>query len=76
MGVREGEIMSLGLTDTNYYIEKINNKIDISPFYRTENYTQYFVINHNGKEYERVYTHTHTVVHQKLTQHCISTILQ
>ena len=42
------------------YIEWINNKVLL---YSTENYIQYPMINHNGKEYlkiECVYTHTHT----------------
>ena len=47
-GCGEGEwIGSLGLADANY-IEWINIKVLL---YRTENYTHYFVINHNGKEY-------------------------
>ena len=36
------------------YIEWINNK-DL--LYSTENYMQYSVINHNGKEYEKEYIH-------------------
>ena len=32
------------------YIEWINNKV---PLYSTENYIQYPMINHNGKEYEK-----------------------
>ena len=39
-GVGEGQIGSLGLVDTNYYIQDDGN------------YTQHLVINHNGKEYE------------------------
>ena len=34
------------------YIECINNKVLL---YSTENYIQYPVINHNGKEYETEY---------------------
>ena len=34
------------------YIEWINNKVLL---YNTGNYTQYPVINHNGKEYEKIY---------------------
>ena len=34
------------------YVEWINNKV---PLYSTENYIQYPVINHNGKEYEKEY---------------------
>ena len=33
------------------YVEWINKV----PLYRTENYIQYPVINHNGKEYEKEY---------------------
>ena len=32
------------------YIERINNKVLL---YSTENYIQYLVINHNGKEYKK-----------------------
>ena len=39
------------------YIEWINNKLLL---YSTGNYIQYPMINHNGKEYEKQYTHTHT----------------
>ena len=45
----------------------------------TGNYIQYPVINHNGKEYEKIYiymyAHTHTnhfAVQQELKQHCKS----
>ena len=42
------------------YIEWINNKV----LYSTENYIQYSMINHNGKEYLKknayIYTHTHS----------------
>ena len=34
------------------YVEWKNNKV---PLYSTENYIQYPVINHNGKEYEKEY---------------------
>ena len=46
--------------------------------YSTGNCIQHPVINHNGKEYEKEYIYilNHFVVHQKLTQHCKSTILQ
>ena len=60
------------------YLEWINNNVLL---YRTGNYIQYPVINHNGKEY--IHTHiyiyiklNHFAVEQKLTQHCKSTILQ
>ena len=39
-GVGEGQIGSLGIVDTNYYIQDDGN------------YIQHLVINHNGKEYE------------------------
>ena len=29
------------------------------PTYSTENHTQYLVINHHGKEYEKEYIYTH-----------------
>ena len=38
------------------YLEWINNVL----LYRTGNYIQYPVINHNGKEY--THTHTHTYI--------------
>ena len=53
--------------------------------YSTRSYIQYPVINHNGKEYEKEYmcvcvcVHiklNHFAGHQKLTQHCKSTIPQ
>ena len=60
------------------YLEWINNNVLL---YRTGNYIQYPVINHNGKEY--IHTHIyiyikliHFAVEQKLTQHCKSTVLQ
>ena len=52
------------------YIEWINNKILL---YSTGNYIQYPMINHNGKEYEKL---NHSPVQQKLMQHCKSTVLQ
>ena len=56
---------------------RITNKVLL---YSTENYIQYPMINHNGKEYENkecVYIYiTDFAVQQKLTQHCKSTILQ
>ena len=64
------------------YIEWINNKILL---YSTENYTQYPVIDQNGKEFEKecvcvcvcvcVYKMESLSVQQKLTQHCKLTIL-
>ena len=57
------------------YMEWINNRVLL---YSTENYIQYLVINHNGKKYEKEYIYVklnHLAVQQKLTEHCISTIL-
>ena len=48
-GVGEGWIGSMGLADANY-IGRINSKVLL---YSTENYIQFPVINHNGKEYEK-----------------------
>ena len=31
--------------------------------YSTGNYTQYFVMTYNGKEYEKEYTYSHTYVY-------------
>ena len=46
------KIGSLGLGDGNilFSIEWVNNKVQL---YSTVNYTQYHVINHNVKEYEK-----------------------
>ena len=60
------------------YIERINNKVLL---YSTENYIQYPMINHRGKEYQkRMYIYVcmmnHFAIQQKLTQRCKSTILQ
>ena len=38
------------------HIEWINNNVLL---YSAGNYVHYHVINHNGKEYEKEYTHTH-----------------
>ena len=43
-------IVYLGLTETYYYIHKINNK---NLLYSTENYIQYLVITYNEKESEK-----------------------
>ena len=53
------------------HLEWMNNKVLI---YSTGNYIQYPVINHNGKEYEKYMNHF--AVHEKLTQHCKSTLLE
>ena len=42
------------------YIEWINNKV--LP-YRTGNYIQYPLINHNGKEYEKEYIYIYIYIH-------------
>ena len=62
------------------YIGWINNKVLL---YSTGNYSQYPVINHHGKEYEKsvcvcvcVCVYNHFAIQLKLTQHCKSTILQ
>ena len=67
---------------TLLYIKEINNK-DL--LYNTGNCIQYLVITYNGKESEKEYmyyiciyiygTESLCLVHQKLTQHCKSTIL-
>ena len=51
-GVGEGWVGSVGLTDADYYTERIKNKV---PLCSTGNYIQYPLINHNGKEYEKEY---------------------
>ena len=51
-----------------------NNKVLL---YSTGNYMKYPVISHNGKEYEKnIYITESLAIHQKLTQHCKSTVLQ
>ena len=52
------------------YIGWINKVL----LYRTRNYIQYPVLNHNGKDYEKDLNSF--AVQQKLTQHCQSTIFQ
>ena len=42
------------------YIEWINNKVLL---YSMGNYSQYPVINHNGKEYEKIYIYIHKHTH-------------
>ena len=42
-------------------IHKINNK---GLLYSTGNYVQYTAMNHNGKEYEKEHTHTHSRTHR------------
>ena len=47
--------------------------------YSTENYIQYPMINHNGKEYERMYLMYNGITllySKKLTQHCKLTTFQ
>ena len=50
-GVGEGRIESLRLADANYYT-RISNK---GQLYSTGNCIEYPMINHNGKEYEKLY---------------------
>ena len=63
-------------------MEWINNKVLL---YKTGNYIQYPVINHNGKEYEKqcvcvyicIYRKwKHLTILQKLTLYCKLTIIQ
>ena len=60
---------------TLVYIKQITNKDLLCS---TGNYIQYLIITYNGKESEKnTYIKlNHFAVHQKLTQHCKSTILQ
>ena len=60
------------------YVGWINHKVLL---YSTGNCIQYLGINHNGKQYEKIYLSiylylNHYDVQQKLTQHYKSTILQ
>ena len=57
------------------YIEWTNNKVLLCS---TGNYIQYPVINHNGKEYEKIYIciTESLCCTAETTQHCKSTILQ
>ena len=43
----EGSIRSIGLTDTHYYIYKVDNQQGL--LYSTGNYIQYLVITYNGQ---------------------------
>ena len=52
VGWGKGRTGNLGLADVTSYIEWIKNKV---PLYNKGNYIQYPVINHNGKEYEKIY---------------------
>ena len=47
----------MGLADTNYYIQ---NRLTTG--YSTRNYIQYPIINHSGKEYEKIFIYTHRYV--------------
>ena len=66
------------LTDATLLCTKEINNIDL--LHNSGNYIQYLVINYNGKESEKeVYVYiqlNHFAEHQKLTQHCKSTIFQ
>ena len=56
------------------YVGWINHKVLL---YSTGNCIQYLGINHNGKQYEKIYIYlNHSDVQQKLTQQYKSTILQ
>ena len=68
-GISRGKLLFIGW---------ISSKVLL---YSTGDYIQYPVLNHNGKEYEKVYVYmyihmNHFPVQQKLTLHCKSTILQ
>ena len=53
--VRGGEDWEFGISRCKLlYIDWINNKVLL---YSTGNYSQYSVINHNGKEYEKEYVY-------------------
>ena len=54
------------------FMEWINNKVLL---YSSENYFQYPMINHNGKEYLRKRMN-HFAIEQKVAQYYKSTILQ
>ena len=76
---REGLDWEFGISRCKLlYVEWINIKILL---YRTRNYTQYLIINYSGKNeiYMCVYIYVllnHSAIQQKLTQHCISPIVQ
>ena len=53
-GREEGRTGSLRLADANYCVGWMNNKVLL---YNTENYIQYPVINHSGKEYEKEFVY-------------------
>ena len=55
--VRGGRTESLGLADKLLYIEQISNRVLLC---HRGNYSQYPVINHHGKEYEKVYIYIYT----------------
>ena len=55
------------------YIGWMNNKVLL---YSTENYIQYSVINHNGKEYEKIYTLKYIDMYNRITLYLkLNTIL-
>ena len=65
-GWRKDRAEGWDLADISFfYIEWINNKVLL---YSTENYIQYLVTDHNGKEYFKkyiyiyIYTHTHIYI--------------
>ena len=60
---KSGQRDKLGVWDSQIYttIYKIGKQQ--GPTVQHREYIQYFVINHNGKEYEKEYIHTHTHTH-------------
>ena len=73
---REGMDWELGISRCKVlHTGRINNE---APLYSAGDCTQYPVINHNGKEYEKECMYvwlSHSAIRQKLIQHCKSTIL-
>ena len=51
-GLEEGWSGRLGLAEISSYIKKLINNNNIL-MYSIENYIQYLMINHNGKEYKK-----------------------
>ena len=64
MGLGEGWSRSLGLADADdYTVGWINNKVLL---YSTGNYSQYPVINHNGKEYKKECIYVYIYIYVQL----------
>ena len=73
-GSEEGRVGSLGLTDTDCYIQDGETKKAL--LCNPENYVN--VSNHSGKEYEKDYVYmqvNESAMQLKLTRHCKSTIV-